>query len=210
MSQGFHQQWTVFGSGKKQLFISNNPTLTTAYSNIKNDIARKNIQQWLDNQTGYPEINSDVEYSFYVEKAYPIPSDRRRYFENLAIEKEASIGYHLLMMLAEKEMLKSIWTTNFDGLVIKTAHSYNLVPIEITLESQDRIFRNDSDKELSCVMLHGDYKYGPLKNTEIELDCQSDIFSRAFSYESSKRNFIVIGYSGRDKSLMVGFKKGIF
>lgn len=192
---------------KKQLFISNNPTLTAAYANIKNDIARKNIQQWLDNQTGYPEINSDMEYSFYVEKAYPIPSDRRKYFENLAIDKEASIGYHLLMMLAEKEMIKSVWTTNFDGLVIKTAHNYNLVPIEITLESQDRIFRNDSDKELSCVMLHGDYKYGPLKNTELELDCQSDVFSHAFTYESSKRNFFVIGYSGRDKSLMDVLKK---
>lgn len=105
-------------------------------------------------------------------------------------------------MLAENEIVKSVWTTNFDGLMLKTAHSYGLVPIEVTLESQDRIFRNDTDKELLCIALHGDYKYGPLKNTETELDNQSEVLVRALTHEIEKRNFIVLGYSGRDNSVM--------
>lgn len=192
---------------KKQLFISNNPMLATSYLNTKNDVARRNIQKWLEMQPKYPDLDSEREYSFYVEKAYPIPSDRRRFFENLSIGKEASIGYHILMMLAEKEMIKSVWTTNFDGLVVKTAHGYNIAPIEVTLESQERIYRNDTDKELLCVMLHGDYKYGPLKNTERELDNQNEVFINALKHETSKKNFIVIGYSGRDKTLMEAIKK---
>lgn len=76
------------------------------------------------------------------------------------------------------------------------------MPIEVTLESQDRIFRNDTDKELLCIALHGDYKYGPLKNTETELDNQSEVLVRALTHEIEKRNFIVLGYSGRDNSVM--------
>ena len=69
------------------------------------------------------------------------------------------------MLLAQKEFVKSIWTTNFDGFSVKTAHQYDLVPIEITLESQERIYRTDVVKELWCIALHGDYKYGKLNNT---------------------------------------------
>ena len=110
-------------------------------------------------------------------------------------------------MLSECGWIKSVWTTNFDGLCVKAAHQYNLIPIEITLESQDRIRRPDVDKELLCVTLHGDYKYGALKNTATELDSQSDVLIEALKYELAKRNLIVIGYSGRDKSLMKALKE---
>ena len=46
------------------------------------------------------------------------------------------------------------------------------------------------------------YKYGPLKNTETELDNQSEVLVRALTHEIEKRNFIVLGYSGRDNSVM--------
>ena len=110
-------------------------------------------------------------------------------------------------MLAEIGWIKSIWTTNFDGLSLKVAHQYNLIPVEVTLESQERIHRGDVDRELLCVALHGDYKYGALKNTATELDAQSDVLIKALQYELAKRNLIVIGYSGRDKSLMEALKK---
>mgnify|MGYP006922432273 CR=1 FL=1 len=53
----------------------------------------------------------------------------------------------------------------------------------------------------------GDYKYGALKNTATELDSQSDVLIEALKYELAKRNLIVIGYSGRDKSLMKALKE---
>ena len=83
----------------------------------------------------------------------------------------------------------------------------NITPIEITLESQDRIYRKESNDELLCVALHGDYKYGPLKNTAEELDGQSDKFVDALKHQLTNRNLLVIGYSGRDKSLMDALKK---
>ncbi len=75
------------------------------------------------------------------------------------------------------------------------------------MDTEQRFYRGDVDSEMLCIALHGDYKYGPLKNTISELDGQSDIFANALSQELSKRNLIVIGYSGRDKSLMEALKK---
>ena len=104
-------------------------------------------------------------------------------------------------------MVRSIWTTNFDGLMVKAAYQNNLTPIEITLESEQRLYRNATPKELLSIALHGDFKYGPLKNTSTELDNQSDIFIGALKAQLQTRNLIVLGYSGRDKSLMDALKK---
>ena len=192
---------------KKEIFLSQNPALIENYHNIKLESVRTAIQRWLDAQKIYPILDSNEEYSFYAENAYPISDDRRKYFQHLVDGKFPSLGYHLLAMLAEKELFKSIWTTNFDGLMVKCAYQYSITPIEITLESVDRIYRNEVKGELLCIALHGDYKYGKLKNTTGELDTQNEVFSKAISHELVNHDLIVLGYSGRDKSLMSALKK---
>mgnify|MGYP001240476736 CR=1 FL=1 len=187
---------------KREIFLSQNPTFIDTYSNIKVDSVRYAIQRWLDNKGVFPANGSDEEYSFYAEKAYPISDDRRKYFQHLVAGVNPSIGYHLISMLAENGLFKSVWTTNFDGLMLKCAYKYNLSPIEVTAETSDRIYRGDVDRELLCIALHGDYKYGALKNTASELDSQNEVFVNAISHELAKRDLLVIGYSGRDKSLM--------
>lgn len=187
---------------KRDIYVSQNPKDMGVCNNTKIEMVRRLIQRWLDSQKIYPPLHDDKEYSFYAEKAYPIEDDRRKYFQHLFQNKQPSLGYHLMAMLAEIGWIQSVWTTNFDGLSVKIAHQYNLTPIEITLESQQRINRTINDRELLCISLHGDYKYGPLKNTASELDAQSDILIATLKQEVSKRNLIVIGYSGRDYSLM--------
>lgn len=192
---------------KSEIFLSQNPALIDSYRNNRVDYVRLAIQKWLDDQGVYPMNNSEEEYSFYAEKAYPINDDRRKYFQHIVEGKTPSIGYHLISMLSEQGWVKSVWTTNFDGLMLKCAHQYNITPIEITLETVNRIFRNDVDRELLCIALHGDYKYGSLKNTSAELDSQNEVFVNAMKHELLKRNLIVIGYSGRDKSIMNALQK---
>lgn len=123
---------------KRDIFISKNPVLAETHNNIKSEQVKRSIQNWLDNQGIYPQLNSEEEYSKYIEAAYKIADDRRKYFQHLIEEKSPSLGYHIIALLAENEIVKSVWTTNFDGLMLKTAHSYGLVPIEVTLESQKR------------------------------------------------------------------------
>lgn len=99
-------------------------------------------------------------------------------------------------------MVRLVFTTNFDGLIVRAAYQTELTPIEITLDTANRIYKSVSKNELLCVALHGDYKYGQLKNTCDELDAQHKDFSDALAHHLTTKHLIVLGYSGRDKSLM--------
>jgi hypothetical protein len=56
------------------------------------------------------------------------------------------------------------------------------------------------------IALHGDYKYGKLKNTGEELDTQADDFKVALRIHLYNKHLIVMGYSGRDRSLMAAIE----
>ena len=192
---------------KRDIYSSNNPNTTLIVSNFRSESVRRSIQAWLDGQGEYPMMGASDEYSFYAEKAYPIEADRQKYFEQLAYNKAPYIGYKLLCLLNNAGLIKSVWTTNFDGLTERAAHQMNITPICITLDDPERIFRNENSHELLYIALHGDYKYSKLKNTTHELDTQNNIFRDALKRYFVDKNLIVIGYSGRDKSLMNALKE---
>lgn len=206
ISSGIKSAEDCIWEWKKNIFISNNPSLTNQYKDYQTDAVQKSIQRWLDNEGNYPVLNSPEEYSFYANRAYPIDDIRRKYFENICRGKEPYIGYKLLCLLSEYGMLKSIFTTNFDGLVERAAHQMGVTPISVSLDTPDRIHRAANSNELLYVALHGDFKYGPLKNTGKELDSQHDTFVEALRQHLYDKHLIVIGYSGRDISLMNALK----
>src|SRR5690606_30811359 len=127
--------------------------------------------------------------------------------ENICKGKEPYIGYKILTQLSKTGLIKSVFTTNFDSLVEKAAHQTGVTPIPVSLATADYIHRASSNTELLCVALHGDFKYGPLKNTNEELDTQHDAFVTALKKHLYNKHLIVVGYSGRDKSLMEALKK---
>lgn len=186
---------------KKQIYISNNPSCES-FLDIHTDCCKKNIQMWLDEQGIYPKEGSQEEYVFYAEKTFPLSNDRTKYFKNLCFNKTPNIGYKLLCLLHKYGVLKSVWTTNFDGLVERAAHQANITPICVNLNYTDGIYSAENKQDLLYVALHGDYKYSKLKNTATELDSQQETFAERLKEYFVDKNLIVIGYSGRDKSLM--------
>lgn len=207
ISSGIQSAYDCIWEWKRDIYLSKHLNASDYYKSYKNDSVRDSIQKWIDNQGIYPKLDSPEEYSFYAQEAYPIADDRRKYFQSLFENKEPYIGYKALCLLAKNDIVKSVWTTNFDGLIVKTAFMSNLTPIEITLDNADRLFRNQSKKEILSIALHGDYKYTTLKNTEKELDSQNETFSNHLGNYHIDKNLIVIGYSGRDKSLMAALKE---
>lgn len=192
---------------KKNIFITNNPNLAAQHKEFKTNAVQDSIQRWLDNEGSYPPLNSPEEYSFYAAKAFPIDETRKKYFENICRGKEPYTGYKLLCLLAGHGMVRSIFTTNFDGLVERAAHQTGITTISVSLDSSNRIHRAATDNELLYVALHGDYKYGPIKNTGEELDTQHETFVTALKQHLYDKHLIVMGYSGRDKSLMDALSK---
>ena len=186
---------------KKDIFCTNNPGLEEQVSEITLLTVQNQIDRWLINN-GYVPGDGEDDYCYYIEQCLPIPDDRRRFFQSLIREAKPHIGYRLVCLLAQAQLFRSIWTTNFDGLVPRAAAEFSLTPIEIGIDCQERTYRQPARGEIVCVALHGDYRYDYLKNTKQELLEQEAALKQHLIKTMQTDSLIVSGYSGRDDSVM--------
>ncbi len=187
---------------KRSLFLTNNPGLEDQFSELSLPSARHRIQDWLNRQGTFPQEGALEEYGFYIRQCFPIAEDRRKYFQEKVRTAQPYIGYRLLCHLAQADLLRSVWSTNFDGLPARAAAYFSLSPLEIGIDTQGRLPRQAEKGELLCISMHGDYRYDNLKNTPEELQKQEKILRNALVEEIKQRPIIVCGYSGRDYSIM--------
>jgi len=191
---------------KRSIFVTNNPGLEDQFSELSLPSVQQRIQAWLDRQHRYPAAGSAQEYGFYIQECFPISGDRRKYFQEKIRAARPHIGYHLLCHLAQAGFFRSAWSPNFDGLVARTAAGFPLIPLEVGIDTQQRLSRPPGKGEILCVSLHGDYRYDALKNTTDELRHQEEELRKALVDELKNTPLIVIGYSGRDRSIMEALK----
>lgn len=203
ISSGLPSAASCIWEWKRSIFLTKNPGLETQFSELSLPAVRTKIQSWLDAQRRYPPLDASSEYGTYIEECFPIPDDRRAFFQEKVRQASPHIGYRLLIKLAEAGVVQSVWSPNFDGLAAKAAAlSQALSPIEIGIDCQERLPRRPRRNELLCVSLHGDYRYDRLKNTPAELQEQEGALRSALVQELKDGPLIVVGYSGRDESLM--------
>ena len=193
---------------KSSIYKTNNPSVLGWIDNYKNPKNQNIIQNWLDTQGSFPEKGSKDEYSFYAQKCYPIDEHRRQYFQKICSGKKPSIGYNTIPILAKHGMLDTVWTTNLDELIVSACVGSGIQSIEITLDSVQRISKRTQNRnELPVIKLHGDFKYGDLKNTDKELLTQDETFRQKLIVYLQDKHLVVVGYSGRDTSLMNTLKE---
>lgn len=193
---------------KKIIYKSNNPNAQDWIENFKNPKVQDTIQKWLDNQGCYIVRDDPEEYSFYANKCFPIDENRRQYFQKICANKTPSVGYKTIPLLVKQGMLDSVWTTNFDDLINSSCIQGGITGIDISLDSVNRINqRTQSKNELPIIKIHGDFKYGDLKNTSTELQNQDIILRKKLIDHLADKHLLVLGYSGRDKSLMTSLKE---
>ena len=187
---------------KRQIFLTNNPGLEDQFAELSLEGVRRKIQQWLDRQGDYPTEGASEEYGFYIMRCFPITSDRSAFFQQKVRDAHPHIGYRLLCYLADADLVRTVWSTNFDGLPARAAAACTLTAREVGIDSQTRISRAASAGELQCVSLHGDYRYDDLKNTPEELRTQEAALRQVLVEDLRATSLIVSGYSGRDNSIM--------
>lgn len=205
MSSGMPSATQCIWEWKRSIFLTNNPGLERQFDELSLPSVRQRIQRWLDAQRRYPKKGSPDEYSVFIEECYPRGDDRRRYFQDRVKATNPGQGYQLLAELAKRRLLSSVWTTNFDGLVARTAGAAGVAVIEIGQDSKERVTRPMALDELQCVSMHGDYRYDPLKNTQGELAAQEAELRAALIPLLRSHPVLVCGYSGRDTSVMAAF-----
>lgn len=187
---------------KQDIFVTNNPMLRDSVGELSLPGTRHRIQHWLDQRGDYPVLGHPDEYSFYAKKCYPTELDRRAFFQSHATKAKPHIGYRLLPLLAKAGLIRSVWTTNFDGLVARAAAAADVICVEIGIDTQHRTIRSHVHGELRVASMHGDYRYDPLKNTTQELQQQEAALRHALLHELKDHDLVVLGYSGRDASIM--------
>jgi len=188
---------------KGTIYKSNNSSANDWIDNFRNPKVQKTIQTWLDNQGSYVESGCKEEYSFYAKKCFPIDKNRSQYFQKICSNVKPAIGYRTIPLLAKQGVLDSVWTTNLDDLVLNSCVLGGIQGIEIALDTVNRINQRTQNRtELPVIKLHGDFKYGDLKNTDEELQEQDETFRQKLIDYLGDKHLIVLGYSGRDSSLM--------
>ena len=208
MSSGVPSAESCIWQWKKSIFCTNNPGLDEQVSEISLKAVQDRIDRWLQ-VNGFSPGEGQNEYSYFIEKCLPIADDRRRFFEPWIRRARPHIGYRLLCLLAEAGLFRSIWTTNFDGLVARAAAEFDLTPVEVGFDCKERVFRQPERNELVCVSLHGDYRYDPLKNTSEELQAQEVELKNALISTLKTHSLVIIGYSGRDPSVMDAIRTAV-
>jgi len=186
---------------KRRLYASEKSIKITTIEQRYYDF-KKDIDNWV--KIKFKNI-PDNEYAFFFEKAFPSRRDRTEYIRKSLESAKPSIGYEIIRFLMEKEIIWHFITTNFDNLIQKVYPDL----IEITEENikthEQKI--NINPEYPIVIKLHGDFRYDWLRNidTETQTLCSSVLESLKglFKY----LGLIVIGYSGRDESVMSFIEK---
>lgn len=190
---------------KKQIFLTANPkTSLELFLDVSLPNVQNTIQSWLDKQSKFPPLGHSDEYSFYLQYAYPKAEDRKYYFQSIIKNAVPHVGYRALAILLSKPKIKYIWTTNFDSLIVKSINlGQTRIIKEIGLDSLKRLTDiNEIDDSGYVISLHGDFRYDSLKNTEDETQRLDDELRKLMRKTIECSPLIVIGYSGRDESVM--------
>jgi hypothetical protein len=179
--------------------------------NLGDETTRRSILTSYDGMNGMPPAGDPSDYSTAFSLAFPDDGPRRQYLRGLFKDRLPSHGQRVLGALIAEGLVDLGLTTNFDDLVEQAAESARAV---LTNSSRPRLgiaalgdparaslALSDDDFPL-LVKLHGDFREHALKNLDSELQSQDAKLRQAFLDGSRRFGLAVIGYSGRDASVM--------
>lgn len=175
-------------------------------------IVAAQLSDYFNDRNGMVAFGAPDDYSRAFELALPDGPARHRYLQDRLADKEPSYGQRILGALLSGGQADLVVTTNFDELIEEAAaRAYAAVnPAErprrlnvAALDSRDRargVLQAESAPML--IKLHGDFRETSLKNLASELADQDEVLRQAVIDLSRRYGIAVVGYSGRDDSIM--------
>lgn len=167
------------------------------------------VRRFFDNAHGLPPIGSPDEYAAAFELAFPDPAVRRQWLDRWIAEGRPTFGHRVVAVLTASGLIRWVATTNFDDLVerayeqLRARHHGYPAPTVAAIDSALRAARALRENDWPLVIKpHGDIKSERLKNTSDELKTQDAALRQALLDASRSYGLAVVGYSGRDSSVM--------
>jgi len=198
---------------KRTLFCSAQRVSLRTCPDLSNAAVRARLQAYFDGAGAYPPLNAPDEYAYFFEAAYPAEADRRRYIEQHVSAGHPSYGHLALAALMKLDMARLVWTTNFDKALEDAAiemlgSSAKLVVAVLETADLAREAINEGRWPL-IVKLHGDFQSRRLKNTPEEMRAQDARLRDCLIDRCRGQGLVVVGYSGRDDSVMDALEEAI-
>lgn len=165
------------------------------------DNARRRAVEFLIKDHG-AWYNPQNEYSSLFERKFDLPSQRRRFVENIVDGKLPSIGYLYLISLVNKGFFNTIFTTNFDDLVNEAFYQFSATRPLICAHDSAINSISVVSKRPKIIKLHGDYLFDDIKNTLRETESLEQNTKEKFIEFSKDNGIIIVGYSGQDRSII--------
>jgi SIR2-like domain len=197
---------------KRTLFCSEERVPLAACRSIEDQLVRDRIQRHLD-RGGHPPLGDPEEYAHYFELVRPDERDRRSYIDAQVTGATPSFGHTVLATLMAADRARIIWTTNFDACIeTGAARVFDSAGRLVVASPDSSTLANEAIVEERwplLVKLHGDFRSRRLKNTADELRTQDGRLREALTAVCQRLGLIVVGYSGRDASVMEALEQAI-
>ena len=180
---------------------------------IENDAVRARIQACLESK-GFPSQWENNEYSTYFEKIFGGDRERQRAYLRKILSEEhvsLSVGNRVMGALMVCGHIRTVFTTNFDSVLEKAVAEMggrSLAPYHLEGSKSANNALDNEEYPLYC-KLHGDFRYESLKNLPEELVELNQELSRCLINAVNRFGLIVVGYSGRDTSVMNQLRRAL-
>ena len=198
---------------KQEIYRSSKKLPPSALADTGNPIVLQKIQSYFDELGTFPVAGAPEEYAKYFEATFSHPKDRRTYLDGLVRVGKPTFGHHALALLMREDLCRIVWTTNFDRTVEDATALLNEGTGFLTVADPAepaKLTRAISDRRFPIYgKLHGDYHSDALKNTSVELRAQDEEMRQAFLGACQTNGLAVVGYSGRDHSIMATLTKAL-
>lgn len=178
---------------------------------LQNEDVKDKIQSFVESQ-GFPKLWAEDEYSLCFEKIFGDDRERQRAYIKKQLSEDnvsLSVGNRALAALIVQGLSRVVFTTNFDSVVEKSVAEIGQDSLSaFHLEGSHSAKRAlDNEEYPIYCKLHGDFRYDSIKNISSDLAVQNSDLSDCFINAASRSGIIVVGYSGRDESVIDLFVK---
>lgn len=205
-SAGLPTAFDMIWRFKRDLYMSQNSGNQPVQADLSQPAVRHRIDAHVASLEGLPSPGSEDEYGALFERAYQSEQDRQSIIDSQLTGAKPSYGHIALAALMRDDLARVIWTTNFDTLVADACAKVYDGTSALTTATLDApgVAANAIQRERWPleVKLHGDFRSRRLKNTGDELRRQDTQLRKLLQSSCGRFGLIVVGYSGRDDSIM--------
>jgi tetratricopeptide (TPR) repeat protein len=146
----------------------------------------------------YPQLCEQCKNdTFPSHMALLAPMERRDFIGKYIDQAKINLAHLYLGALVKEKYVDRILTVNFDPLILRSLSLYNIFPAIYDFAASQHFIPGEA-AELSAFYLHGQRDGFVQLSTEDEVRAHSEKLKPVFTEVSSKRCWIVVGYSGEN------------